>query len=192
MIRFLRLAAIVVVSATLAACNTTPPPAPAPVPTEAPTPAPAPEAQAQPVQTPPPEEAQPSFDPTTVTQEQRTATFTDAKALVETLNALIRAKDFESWKTYLTPDYIAYYSDPAVLAKLSESPVLKREGIVLRSLEDYFLQVVYQSRQNARLDDIDFVGKDSIVAITVSPQGDRLVLYHLQRVNDSWKIGMGR
>lgn len=133
-----------------------------------------------------------AFDPSSVTQEVKKATFADAKALIERLNAIIQAKDFLSWKTYLTPAYIAYYSDPVVLAKLSESPVLKRAGIVLHSLQDYFMEVVYNSRQNARLDDIDFVSEDSIVAITISPQGDRLVLYNLERQNDSWKIGMGR
>jgi hypothetical protein len=108
------------------------------------------------------------------------------------LNAIIQAKDFEGWMTYLTPAYIVYYSDPVVLARLSESPVLKNNGIVLHNLQDYFMQVVYRSRQNAHLDDIDFVSEDSIVAITLSPQGDRLVLYDLQRQNDSWKIGIGR
>lgn len=133
-----------------------------------------------------------AFDPSSLTKEEKKATFADAQALVERLNAIIRARDFGAWKTYLTPAYIAYYSDPLVLARLSESPVLKRAGIVLHSLEDYFLEVVYNSRQNARLDDIDFVGADSIVAITLSPQGDRLVLYNLEKQQDSWKIGLGR
>lgn len=149
------------------------------------------EPAASPPASPPPSQPK-TFDPSTVTQEMRKSTFSDAQILIEKLNSIIQAKDFDAWKTYLTPAYIAYYSDPVVLARLSESPVLKNNGIVLHSLQDYFLQVVYRSRQNARLDDIEFISEDSIVAITLSPQGDRLVLYDLQRQNDSWKIGIGR
>jgi len=178
---------LLLLGAALSGCATktaTPAMVVSPSPVTAPAPQVPPPAQA-------PSPAKP-FDPSSVTQAEKTATFSDAKVLIEKLNAIIKAKDFGAWKTYLTPAYIVYYSDPAVLASLSDSPVLKREGIVLHSLQDYFLQVVYQSRQNARLDDIDFVGANSIVAITLSPAGDRLVLYNLERQNDSWKIGMGR
>jgi hypothetical protein len=141
-----------------------------------------------PVQEPPPA----SFDPASVTVELKQATFADAKLLIDRLNALIAAKDFEAWTGHLTEEYRSYYSDPQVLAKLSESPILKREGIVLKTLRDYFFNVVYRSRQNARLDDIDFTGADSVIALTISPKGDRLVLYYLERQNDTWKIGIGR
>ena len=188
MIRSLRPAVLLVVIASSWGCAST---KPAAIETPA---EPAGSATVRTLEAPPQTQAadnQP-FDPSTVTQEVKKATFSDAQALVEKLNAIIRARDFAAWETYLTPAYIAYYSDPVVLARLSESPVLSREGIVLKSLNDYFLRVVYQSRQNARLDDIEFVGQNSIIAITISPRGDRLVLYNLERQNDSWKIGIGR
>ena len=198
MIRFPRPTAFLVAVLAISACATKSPAgnprpsSPEPVQT---TVAPA-TSQPPPVATPaPPPEQAPApkaFDPSTVTQEVKKATFSDAKILIQKLNAIIQAKDFEAWKTYLTQAYIVYYSDPIVLARLSESPILKSNGIVLRNLQDYFLQVVYRSRQNARLDDIDFVSEDSIVAITLGPQGERLVLYNLERQRDSWKIGIGR
>ncbi|MDA8410140.1 MAG: hypothetical protein M0001_07075, partial [Treponema sp.] len=87
-------------------------------PLEAPAPASPPKAEAQPARVAPPPAPKP-FDPATVTQEVKKATFEDAKSLVEKLNAIIQAKDFAAWKTYLTPAYIAYYSDPVVLSRLS-------------------------------------------------------------------------
>ena len=132
------------------------------------------------------------FDPLNVTAEVKTATFGDAKALIERLNTIIQSKNIDQWLSYLTDEYRAYYSDPVVLANLSESSVLKRLGLKLKTISDYFMYVVYPSRQNARLDDIDFLGADRIVALTVSSKGERLVLYYLERKNDLWKIGIGR
>jgi hypothetical protein len=112
--------------------------------------------------------------------------------MIERLNGIIQAKDYDSWLGNLTDEYIAYYSDPTVLAKLSGSPVLKRLGVTLRSLKDYFMYVVCPSRQNARLDDIEFLSADLIQALTVSSKSERLVLYNLERKNEAWKIGIGR
>jgi hypothetical protein len=61
--------------------------------------------------------------------------------------------------SHLTEEYIQFYSDPDVLAKYSEYPIIKRKGIILATLKDYFMNVVYPSRQNDKVDDIEFVGK---------------------------------
>lgn len=132
------------------------------------------------------------FNPATVSEEVKNATFVDAKVIVEKLNAIIQAQNLDAWLEYLTDDYKRYYSDPEVLAKLSESAVLKRLGVKLQTIKDYFLYVVYPSRQNARLDDIEFLGADRIVALTVNQKGERLVLYYLEKKKDTWKIGIGR
>ena len=132
------------------------------------------------------------FNPATVSEAVKTATFSDAKVLVDKLNAIIQAQNFDAWLEYLTDDYKSYYSNPEVLAKLSESSVLKRLGVKLTTIRDYFLYVVYPSRQNARLDDIEFLGADRIMALTVSPKGERLVLYYLEKKKETWKIGIGR
>jgi len=70
--------------------------------------------------------------------------------------------------------------------------VLKRAGIKLSSLRDYFLYVVYPSRQNDRVDDIEYLEEGLVKAITVSPKGDRQILYNLEKHGDTWKIGIGR
>lgn len=117
---------------------------------------------------------------------------TGIRDFVENLNGIIRRQDFEAWKLHLAADYIEYWSDPATLGRVSESPVLKRLGIKLASLKDYFTYVVYPSRQNDRVDDIEFVSERLVKAVTVSPKGEHQILYSLEKSGDTWKIGIGR
>ena len=70
--------------------------------------------------------------------------------------------------------------------------MIKRKGITLQTLKDYFINVVYPSRQNDKVDDIDFVGENQIKAITVSSKGERNILYMLEKHGDAWMIGIGR
>jgi S-adenosylmethionine:diacylglycerol 3-amino-3-carboxypropyl transferase len=105
---------------------------------------------------------------------------------------VIQRQDYQAWLAHLTPEYVAYYSDPVLLAQYSEYPILKRQGVNLRTLKDYFVYLVYPSRQNDRVDDIDFVSENLVKAITVSPKGNRDILYILEKHGDTWKIGIGR
>ena len=132
------------------------------------------------------------FDPATVSVELKQATFFDVRSLIQGLNSIIQAKDYESWSAALTPEYQAYYSSDETLVKISDAAVLKRQGIVLRSLQDYFIHVVYPSRQNDRVDDIEFISPDRIKAITINLKGERLVLYNLEKIGDTWKIAIWR
>jgi len=132
------------------------------------------------------------FDPATVSVELKQATFFDVRSFIQGLNSIIQAKDYESWSSALTPGYQEYYSSGETLARISDAAVLKRQGIVLRSLQDYFIHVVYPSRQNDRVDDIEFISNDRIRAITINPKGERLVLYNLEKIGDTWKIAIWR
>jgi hypothetical protein len=147
--------------------------------------------EVKPQESPSPAPVQP-FDPSAVTEVVKTATFVDVRALIESLNELIRNQDYEAWLSHLTKGYIASYSDPATLSRYSESPIIKRKGIKLLTLKDYFVNVVYPSHQNDKVDDIEFVDENLIKAITVSPKGDRNILYMLEKHGDAWMIGIGR
>ena len=116
----------------------------------------------------------------------------EVKVFINELNQIIRRKDYTAWRGYLTSDYATFYSSPAVLGEMSESAVLKRQGIKLTSLQDYFLYVVYPSRQSVRVDDIEFSSPLQVKAVTVTSAGDRQVYYYLEKVGESWKIGTGR
>jgi hypothetical protein len=137
-------------------------------------------------------QGQESFDPKGVTAEVKTATFVDVRSFIEALNQIIRKQDYDAWLSHLTEDYVKYYSDPEVLSKFSEYPIMKRQGIKLANLHDYFIYVVYPSRQNDKVDDIEFADTNLIKAITINSKGDRNILYMLEKHGDTWKIGIGR
>ncbi len=173
------------------ACAGSPPPVePEPVPE--PIVEPVPEPEPAPVVEPPVERAPEPFDPASVSVELKEATFFDVKALIQNLNAIIQSKDYGAWAAVLSPEYRAYYSSEETLSRLSDSPVLRRQGITLRTLQDYFIHVVYPSRQNDRVDDIEFIAARRIKAIIVPPTGERLVLYNLEKIDDTWKIAIWR
>jgi len=52
--------------------------------------------------------------------------------------------------------------------------------------------VVYPSHQNDRVDDIEFIGHNRVKAITISKKKESLVLWDLEKIGNSWKIGIGR
>ena len=53
------------------------------------------------------------FDPASISKEEFDTTKTEVQALIEELNTIIRAQDFEAWSEYLGTDYFAALSDPA-------------------------------------------------------------------------------
>ncbi|TVR59207.1 MAG: hypothetical protein EA426_08875 [Spirochaetaceae bacterium] len=127
--------------------------------------------------------------PFVVTEEVYVKTFEEVEKTIGILNEIIRDRDFEHWKRYLTQTYIDEFSDPETLRARSQSPILQRNNIVLRSLEDYFNWVVAPSRANARLDDLEFVNDDTVIAIMVV-QGQPVILYQLKNTDGIWKIDL--
>ncbi len=111
----------------------------------------------------------------------------DLTQLISTLNSIIAAKDYNTWLTYLTKEYYDYYSDPEVLKEQSESPLLKKYNIVLRSLKDYFNYVVVGSRKNVRLDEIKAIDADHIKAY-MYVNDTPVIIYELVKINGNWKI----
>ncbi len=128
------------------------------------------------------------FDSGSISEEIKKSTFIDIRKFIETLNTVIQTKDFTAWNLYLTDTYRDYYSNAEVLAELSNQSVIKRQGIVLKTLKDYFISVVYPSRQNDRVDSIEYIGQTKVKAFTTNAKGDRLVLYILEKIGDTWKI----
>lgn len=128
------------------------------------------------------------FDPESITQEVFDEAKSDVQLFIEKLNQIIRDRDYHTWAAYLSRNYINAISDPGFLTRLSESARLKAENIVLKSPEDYFLNVVVPSRANDRVDDIEIIGKNQVKAYTITPRGQRLRLYSLEKDGDSWKI----
>lgn len=124
-----------------------------------------------------------------VTKEEYQKTFDDIRQLIEQLNQIIAARDYEAWTEHLTSEYVRTYSNPQTLSLISNQPMLVRQNLRIASLKDYFLYVVVPSRANARLDDLEFINKTQVKAITVIG-GKRYILYNLRFEDGSWKIAV--
>ncbi len=124
-----------------------------------------------------------------VSEDLYLKTFGEIEQLVETLDRSIKEKDFELWASYLSSAYAKRTAGEDFLLRASQSAVLRRNGITLRSLKDYFLYVVVPSRSQARLDDILFVDETHVKAIArVNDQP--VILYWLVKSDARWKIGI--
>jgi len=127
----------------------------------------------------------------TVSVEVYRETFDAIKQIIEALNLLIQSRDYKAWLENLSPAYREYFSRPEVLASQNDSKILQSKGIVLKSLEDYFLNVVVPSRANLRLDDISFLNENELDAI-MQVGNRRVTVYSLIKISGKWKIGLSR
>jgi hypothetical protein len=124
-----------------------------------------------------------------VSEEVYTRTFEEIGEFIDNLNQIIRNADYESWLAYLSEEYIRTTSDPAYLKDQSEKPLLKQANIQLEDLRDYFEYVVVPSRDQATLDEIEFLDENHVKAIGVL-RSTRVILYLLERDQEQWKIGV--
>jgi hypothetical protein len=123
------------------------------------------------------------------TEEMYRKTFAEVQDVVSSLTKIIAAADYDQWLRYLTAGYVKVTGSPGFLAEVSQSGVLKKSGIVLHSLKDYFENVVVRSRLQAALDDITFVDETHVKAITIV-QGTEVILYYLVHEDGRWKVGI--
>jgi len=130
----------------------------------------------------------PQTPPATLNENEIKKAETDIATLIDKLNKIIASKDYENWKIYLSDNYINYYSDPEVLKEKTQSPLLIKYKIVLRSLEDYFNYVVVGSRQNVKLDEIKVLDRNRIKAYMII-KDTPVIIYELVRIDNEWKIG---
>jgi len=123
------------------------------------------------------------------TEEQYLKTFREVQDVIGAITRIIAAGDYDGWTGYLTRQYIDSRSSPEFLADASNAAVLKKNGIVLKSLRDYFDNVVVRSRVQATLDDIQFLDETHVKAIA-TVQGTAVILYYLVNEGGRWKIGI--
>ncbi len=118
------------------------------------------------------------------------ATYDTAKSeiqlVVEDLNTITLNRDYNRWMTYLSEEYIQTFSDPAHLQRVSAS--LPIRGVQLRTLRDYFTYVFVPSRQNMRVDDIQFVSPTRVYAIMEIDPKTPVAIYILEKTALGWQI----
>ena len=134
-------------------------------------------------------EPQPPAEHFVATEELYKKTFDEVQAVIADLTRIIADGDYSQWLSYLTADYVGKTGSPTFLHEASQAPVLKKNGIVLMSLQDYFDNVVVRSRQEAKLDDINFVDKTHVKAIA-RVRGEPVILQYLVQEEGRWKVGV--
>ena len=167
------------------------------------TPDPAPVAQVQtpaqetppPVQDAPPEPVQApaeeaGFNPDRISQETYDTTMSEIQQLVGELNGIIRARNYNSWLTYLSEEYRNEINSREFLNELVQTYPAFRGRI--NNARDYFTNVVVPSHANDHVDDIEFVSENRVKAYTIfvaaNGQRERAVLYDLELIDGKWKI----
>jgi hypothetical protein len=130
-----------------------------------------------------------TFDETYITQEMYVEIKEDIIEFIHELNAIIRSKDYKSWRAHLDDNYYNYISSPDYLGMVSSTDVIRKNGVVLTSADEYFTYVVVPSRYRDRVDDIEITGVNRVKVITVD-KGVRLRLYDLEKTKSGWKIVM--
>jgi hypothetical protein len=143
---------------------------------------------------PKPEEntPQPAADaqqPFVVSEDLYKKTFSEIEALIANLDEIIKEKNFDEWTGHLSPEYIAKTGSPDFLKAASQSPILKKDRITLKSLKDYFLYVVVPSRTQAKLEEISFLDASHVKAITIV-NSKPVILYLLVRTGSQWMVGI--
>jgi hypothetical protein len=134
------------------------------------------------------------FDPNN--PEQKEIVREEVQRFIGEINRIIQNRDFNAWKECLSDVYIRKITDPVYLKALSDtSPLLKRQRIVLKTLEDYFFYAVVPAVTKIKLEsiDIEFTGDNTVKALKtdVNPV-TRLYeverLYNLEKSGNVWKI----
>jgi hypothetical protein len=120
-------------------------------------------------------------------QESYEEMFNEVKSFIESLNVIIKSRDYSKWRDALSEEFRKEISSTKFLANVSKSTPLRKSGIVLRKPEDYFYIVVVPSRANSQVDKIEIINNNRVKAFYY--REDRyLRLYELERRGDSWTI----
>jgi len=132
------------------------------------------------------------FDPSVITKEVYDTTKIDVQHYIEELNGIIKSRNYKAWRANLSDEYFMEISSDENLQQISELPAMKNRRIVLKTAEDYFINVVVPSRANSRVDDIEFIGINRVKAYTLNTsrtgEEQRLRLYELEQTGNTWKI----
>ena len=122
-----------------------------------------------------------------VSAEVYNQTFDQIRAVIDELNSHIARGDYEGWLEHLTENYVRETSRPEYLDKWKDDPELKRRGIVLKTLKDFFVHRVVPTRSIVKLDEIQFVDDEHVYAFTVL-RGEKYLLYSLVKTSQGWKV----
>jgi hypothetical protein len=121
-----------------------------------------------------------------VSEELYNRTFDEIESLIDELTKLIRKKNFNGWKKFLSEKYMEKVGSAEYLREVSESPSLK-DVVELKTLRDYFQWVVVPSRASARLDEILFKDETHVTAYMYI-EGNPAILFQFELIDGEWAV----
>ncbi len=130
-------------------------------------------------------------DSVVITMQDFRQTKSEIEAVVEDLNQITKERDYSRWLDYLDPAYRKTLSDRSYLEQISNSlpQALKDRRVRLTTLKDYFDYVFVPSRQNIRVDDIQFITPSRVYVIMDLSRDQRAAVYILEKESGSnWKL----
>lgn len=153
----------------------------------------APEEPKQGVAAPQPEPApEPAKDEYTRSTENVHVTkevFEDDKSkvlhIIDNLDLYMKNYDYNGWYKYVDPESRQYWSMKGNLTKASS--LLKKKGLRLLTLEDYFRFVFIPARTGHTVEEIRYVTEDLVKVVQVEDDTD-IVYYTFKKTNDHWKL----
>lgn len=132
-----------------------------------------------------------TVDSVGITKHEFEKTKSEIEVVVEDLNKITETQNYDAWLAYLDPDYRKTLTDRAYLDRVSKSlpRALQERKIRLLTLEDYFKYVFVPSRQNIRVDDIQFITPTRVYVIMEISHGQTAAVYILEKnQNGEWKL----
>lgn len=126
------------------------------------------------------------FDTVAITKATFETTKNEMETVVEELNRITFNRDYDRWLTWLSEEYYREFSNKDTLETVSAS--LPTKGLRLRNLKDYFTYVFVPSRQNMRVDDIQFVSPTRVYVIMEIAPGSPAAIYILEKTDRGWKL----
>ena len=133
------------------------------------------------------EEVVAQFEGVSITKKDKEIAKSEIEEVVKKLNEITAKKDYGRWRYWLSKDYIKEFSKPEVLKKISEEHSANLRGKQLKTIEDYFYYVFVPSRQNGRVDDIEYLTPTKVRVWKIEPTR-KLIFYNLEKIDDRWLL----
>ncbi len=128
-----------------------------------------------------------------ITKEEFSADKKEILQIISELSVIMEKSDYASWRTYIDPESIAYWSDIKNLSKAARrlpiNPKKPLEQQRLNNLEDYFKYVFVRSRKGRAIEEIRYIARNSVKAVEVEGERD-IVYYNFVRINGKWMVSI--
>jgi len=106
--------------------------------------------------------------------------------IIAELTEIMERNDVKAWLTYISPESVTYYSNPANIRKAQKK--LPDKTIQLHGIGDYFKYVFIPARKRSNVDEIRYISKTNVKAVQVKADNSIVVYYYFQKINGKWMV----